>query len=500
MSTRDARGRWEPGKSGNPAGVQKKAKDPAGSIGIFTAGGRIQDGERNPKLIGREKWTTFANSYNRPPVAIARLLRNALLSSVKWSLTENEAGGADAKRGLEIVEQGLLRARLPRPWNRVVAKAGNGEFFEGFSIHATALGRRKDGLVTFTNIEHRPQHTIDKWLRDTIGTMFSESEAQSGPFVAVQQQLPSGQHERIPLEECLYLANDDIGDSPEGVGVLRLIADRIRKVEDEEALELDEMFSSMGGTPIIRVPLEEIVASAPKDPAKRDAYIAEQTAKYEEFVANRIKTPSKRQWFKLDSKTYEGQDPNTISNIQKWGIEIIKGEVQGLAEIRKSITDEDLNIARILGVEFVFVGGGDSAGSYGMHESKVGVFAAALQSSNDRVAIAARDQLGRRLVAANGLDPDTATPTFVPEPITIGQVLEAAQALALIQGLQRNDPARNIIRQRYDLPPEPEEDDGSLMAPRAPLVDTGGVANKNPPAPAAIAAADPPPQQEPKKP
>ena len=144
----------------------------------------------------------------------------------------------------------------------------------------------------------------------------------------------------------------------------------------------------------------------------------------------------------------------------------------------------------MLGVEFVFVGGGDTAGTYGMHESKVGVFAKALQTGVDRIANRATQQLLRPLVAANGLDPDDACPTLVAERISIGAVLEAAQMLALMSqaGLHPKDPARNILREREGLPPEPEDlIEADLMLPRAPAPPdptTAQAPEETPPEPA----------------
>jgi hypothetical protein len=465
VSDRTNNGRFT---AGNGVAKKAKANQAPGLDGVVSSGGYLWTGETSSDLTGTRKWTTYANAFMRPSAAIALLLRSALLSSVKWTLSPNKAGGKDAERGMEIVQQGLLDTRLSTPWNRVFSRSANGRYFFGFSLFAKAMGRRKDGSVVYTDIAHRPQHTIDRWIRSD----------ESAPFEAVSQFTRDGKRETLWLEDCLYLVNHDLmGDGPDGVGVLRLLIERMRRVGNYEMLEGVEMFSSMGGTPIARMPLEDINktiagTSADKQAAKRTELISP----IETIVRDRIKTPEKQQYLILDSALQKGADPNVITSTPKWGIEILKGDLQGLPEIRKTITDEELNCARMFGVEFVFVGGGDSAGSYGMHESKVGVFAAGLKGDCEIGAVAARDQLARPLVMANGLDPDTATPEMVPSPITFASILETAQALTLINALNAKDPARNVLRERDDLPPEPEEMllemEASRMAPRfAPPAD-----------------------------
>lgn len=467
MSTRDQAGRFLKGApSPNPLGRAAasahsysvtKAAQPAGYDGVISYGGYIHTGESSSKLTGSQKWIEYANAFNYPPVAIAALLRYALLSGAKWSLAENESGSKDAIAGMEIVEQGLLKARMSEPWAEVVAKASMSWFY-GSSLHATAMGRRKDGMVVYTDIAHRPMHTIQRWL--------------GSPFDAVEQRITDGRIATIPLEECLYIVERMLSDDPFGVGVLRLVIERLRRAGEYEGLEGHEMFNSMGGTPIARVPGQDInaeIASLP--PADKLARRRELTSNITAIVDERIKNPSKRQYAVLDSATYQGSDPNTISGIKKWDIEIIKGDLQGLADIRKTISDHYIDVARILGVEFVYVGGGDSAGTYGMHESKVGVFAASLQTGLDRIAERATQQLCRRLVAANGLDPDIACPRLVPEKITIASVMDVVSVLESLTraGLNPSDPARNIVRERVGLPPEPEETVADLMLPRKPV-------------------------------
>lgn len=437
-----------------------KAKAAPGSTGVVSYGGFIQTNDP-AALTGTRKWTEYANAWTVPACAVWAILRSALLAGMKWTLTENPAGGDAAKRGVEVVQAGLLDARLAKPWPQVVAKALMADA-NGFSLHATAMGRRKDGVVVFTDIAHRPPHTIEKWLRD----------GDDKPWRAVEQRIADGKTYTVPLDESLYLVNDTLTDSPEGVGFLRLVAERLRRISAYEKLEGSELFSSMGGTPIARAPIEEIAAQAgAQSGATADTVrsaVANATSAIETAVAERIKNPSVQQYLKLDSATFKGSNPDTISGTQKWGIEIIKGDLQGLPEIRKIISDLHLDVARMLGVEFVFIGGGDSAGTQALHESKTSVFAQSLQAGASRVALAADQQLVRRLVRANGLDPDVAAPYLTPAPISARDVEKVARALGLLNmaGLEPNHPAKIAMFEALELPWQDEG--GGLMAPRIP--------------------------------
>ena len=482
------------GGRGFSAVVISKAKAAAGSDGVIAYGGYLSSGEASSALTGRKKWIEYANTPIRSaPTAIAHMLRRALLAGSSWSLVENESGTDAARRGVEIVEEGLLRARLATPWQSIVAKALNGSYFSGFSLHATSLGRRADGLVVYTNIEHRPQYTIQRWLR---------SDPQL-PFDSVEQLVDSGDTFPISLDECLYLRNDVVGDSPDGTGVLRFIVERQRQTLNYRTLEGAEMFSGMGGTPIARVPLEDINHGAPEgaDAATLATYKASKVSNIETIVKDRIKTPEKRQYAVLDSATYKAEDAaGSISSVKKWDIEIVKAELAGLAEIRKIITDNDLDDARILGVEFVFVGGGDTRGTFGMHESKVSLFSAQLSADLDVMGVAATQQLARRLIAANGLDPDEATPKVIASPISTEDVEKTCRALGLLNmaGLKPNHPAKKAVFERLNLP---WEDESELMLPGR-WTDQRGMAGADPAAmpdapPEAPPVVDPKPAKEP---
>lgn len=456
------RGRFQKGQpSPNPLGrgVKKATAAANGYDGVSAFGGYVQQPQDTPPYLrGSQRWRTFAKIRKRTPVSIATQLRAALFAGVQWDLEPNESGGPDAERGVEIVRRGLLDARLAggRSWPQVVARAADGRYFLGHAIFATAGARASDGIVKYTDIAHRPQHTIERWLR-------KDPSDESTPFVAVEQRSPMGKQATLWFRECFVVSNDVGEDAPTGHAVLDDVADRWDKLVRYEALEGTELFSSLGGTPIARIPQGELAEAAeqkyPGDLAKIADYISTRTRKILDFVSKRIKSPDILEWLALDSAPYKDPVTGSYSTTPKWGIEIVKGEMQGLAEIRQIIRDFDLDVARMLGVEFVMVGGGDTAGTFGMHESKISMLGATLSAESWMLARAAEDQLCRRLIAANGLDPDTATPYLVPSPIAVDDVLRATQALVQLNAanLKRNHPAKRTIYDRLHLPWEDEE-------------------------------------------
>lgn len=427
-----------------------------GTTGVIATGGYVQTGESQRELVGRQKWLTYANAMNVAIVATGVRYFGNLLAGTEWHAEPNERGGKDAQRGVDIATQGLLRAPLPQAWPFVVRKAAMYRFL-GYSLHATGIARRDDGMIVYSDIAHRPQHTIEQWLRDD----------ETLPFASVVQRSPeTNKTYDIKLDECLYCVDNLLSDQPEGVGLLRHVIELVRRLGLFEGLEGSGYFQDIAGLAIARAPLEEIVAGI-TDVNLAKQKIDDATRAIVNAVANRVRTPEKQQYLKLDSATYRGSDANQITDVKKWGIEVIRGEQENLAQLDKTIQRVGLEIARMLGIEFALVGGGDSAGSYGMHEDKTSMFATNLQTTLTEISHFAGQQLVRRLIALNGLDPDTCTPTLVAEPISTEAIETVTRALANLSlaNLALNDPARPVLRKRMRLPAElpPEE---SLLLPK----------------------------------
>jgi hypothetical protein len=423
-------------------------------------------------------------------VATGVRLFTSLLSGTEWSAIPNEVGGRGARKGADIVTKGLLNAPLVRPWPIVVRKQSLYKML-GNAIHATAMRRRADGLIVYSAIEHRPQATIERWNR----------KDEFSPWESVSQRTrQSGELLDIPLDECWYTVDDTITDDPDGVGLLRHVVEHVRRLEVFEMLEGKAYGEDLGGIPIGRAPLAEIERAigtsktADQIKADKDA----RTKKLRDVLDKRKKSPEESQWLLLDSDVYANADQSK-TNIPKWGLEMVKSETANLPDINQVIARVRFEIACVLGIEFVLLGSND-AGSFALSQDKTNTFATNLQTALNELGWSATMQLARRLVAANGLDPDTCTPTLVAEPISTDTVEIATRALAnlAMAGLPPNDPARNVIRKRLRLPPEPEQAydlvrPGRLIpAVGDPAAPPAGEAEVDPQKPAAAA-----PEQDP---
>lgn len=456
VSDRDQNGRFV---RGNQAAVRKAAGKAPGVSGVAAYSGFVTSGESNPKLIGQEKWVTYTNAVNKAVVATALRYFFRLIAGTEWHAEPNPLGGRKARKAAEIVEIGLINAPMLKPWPRVAAKAGM-YVAMGFSLHATAMRRRRDGLVVYSAIEHRPQHTIERWLRN----------GEDQPFHAVVQRSRESSREFvIPLEQCFYCVDDMLTDEPNGTGLLRHVAEYVRRLDLYEKWEGAAFEADLNGVPYTRAPLSEIAEDAESDDeADIKAATDAKTVKVRDFMAKRRKKPEDTQWLMLDSAVYQTTDGNPTS-VPKWSFEILKGETANLAQMDSTIRRVELQIARVFGIEWALMGA-DGSGSYAMHDDKTTTFEAVIDDTLRDLATFSTTQLARRLVAANGYDPDEHTPKLVADPIATETIEKVTRALAnlAMAGLNPQDPAIPVLRKRMRVPYDPDLYDYDLRLQREP--------------------------------
>jgi hypothetical protein len=451
------------------AGAAPQPPDrPNGGDGVVAYSGYLASPESNPKLVGPNKWRSYANAVNMAIVATGVRYGCDLLAGTKWSATPNELGGADAVAAAQLVERGLIKASMDDPWSNVVRKASLYKLY-GFSLHEWTIRRQFDGTIAFAEIAHRPQHTIDRWNKPSEQT----------PWDAVGQLTPAGNSYVIPRNRLFYCRDNLLSEAPDGVGLLRHVVQLVDQLVTLEGIEGFAFETDLRGVPIGRAPFGDL-HRAPEIQGKSEAEIAsfvhDRTNTIRSFLQNLVKSPDKLQYLYLDSATFKGDDPNVISSIQKWAVELLKGDAKGLAELDGAIRRKQIEIARVLGIEFAMLGGGDT-GSWALSADKTSLFATRLQTTLTELAAFATRDLAAPLVALNGYDPVTCTPTLVAQPISTEAVKDTCQALQALAAaaLLPGDPAIDVIRERLHLPPAPVP---------TPMV-MGGLPPGTPPDPAA---------------
>lgn len=423
---------------------------PAGADGVPIFGGFIVSGERDPRLAGHQKWITYSNAeLNVAIIASAINVWTQLAGSAKWTTEPNPRGGRDAQLGADIVNEGLFEAQTSTPWRQVVRRQSLKKF-RGFAMHEVVLRRRpSDDLIVVADIQDRPQWTIWRWNRPDL----------RAAWVGVEQQLQlGGQAYYIPRERLFYSVENTLSASPEGVGVLRQLAECVRVLELYKTWEGIGFQTDLRGVPIARAPLSTLLQSqAGKPELEARAFVQSQVKFLTDFLGAHNKRSD--QGILLDSAPFFNKDAaQSPSGAMQWGFDLVKAGSTSMPEVNTAIMREVHDIARVMCAEWLLLGGEDSGGAYSMHEDKTAMFGLLVNAVNDDIADDARRDIATRLIALNGLDPETCTPRLVPEPVASGAVKDACTALQALAAaaLAPNDPARNVLRARLNLPPEPE--------------------------------------------
>lgn len=422
------------------AGKPTPPTQPSGSDGIAAPGGYLFRGETNTKLVGLPLWLTISDAITNSIVvaAAARYFLN-LIAGTEWEVEPAE--DPQGKKAADLVRSGLIDADMAKPWSAVVRKAALYKFY-GFSMHEWIVRQRQDGLIVFGDIAHRPQYTVLWW----------DKVDEKTPLQGVVQQTRWGHRYYLPRNRLLYCVDDTLTDSPDGIGLIRHVVPRIERLNRYEQLEGIGFETDLRGIPVGRAPLAKLKEYAQTKGFGPDAYVQAATKDLREFGESHIRTADLS--LVLDSTPYHDKEGHP-SSVPQWAIDLIKGDGAPLDEVAKAINRINLEIARVIGAEFMMMGGESSGGSRAMHEDKTDQFGNLIQSTLGELAGFARNDLARTLVALNGMDADKATPKLLPGSVATESVVSVCQALYYMAQagapLQPDDPAINQIRARLHL-------------------------------------------------
>ena len=421
----------------------KESASPTRTIGVpgyAIIDGYIETNEKNANLASvRERYKTYSEILANATIVAAgtRYFLN-LVAKAKWTFAPAEH--PEGEKYAKIAEE-MLTTDPATPWHRIVRRAAMYRFY-GFSIQEWTAKRRDDGLLTFGDIAPRPQLTIKRW--DT---------EKDGRVLGIAQEDPNTYEEiYIPRAKILYMVDDTLSDSPEGLGLFRHLAAPAQRLFRYEQLEGFGFETDLRGIPIGRGPFSELRQMVTEGEIT-EVQRVEIEKPIRTFVENHIKT--QKLGMMLDSATYVGQDENAKpSAVKQWDIELMKGSSTSFKENAAAIERVNREMARVLGVEQLMLGS-DSAGSNAMSRDKTSAFFLVVDGALLEVKEAVADDLLETIWKLNGF-PKESKPTINTESIRFVDVEEVAIALRELAlagaPITPDDPVVAAVRENLGMP------------------------------------------------
>jgi len=228
--------------------------------------------------------------------------------------------------------------------------------------------------------------------------------------------------------------------------LFRHIVEPVARLQRYEQLEGFGFESDLRGIPVGRGPfaeLQALVDSGELSPADKAA--AEQPLV--DFMTNHIKNP--KLGLLLDSLTYESEGDNpTPSQVKQWDLQLLSSNTTSQEPIARAIERLNQEIARVLGVEGLLLGG-TSNGSQALSTDKSNNFALIIDSTLKELKESFEKEFIDVIWKLNGFDKKL-KPSFKIDQIQfqdITKITEALRDLALAGApMDPNDPAINEVR------------------------------------------------------
>ena len=438
---------FDPTRIPQPIGADEKppVSEILGGPGTAVYGGFILEAEKDATLQGRAKYTTYSDILANTAIVAAgvRFFLN-LVAKAGWKFDPADES-PEAARLAELVDD--IVHDMDTPWHRVVRRAAMFRLY-GFGIQEWTAKLRKDGAIGFLDIEPRPQVTIERWDVDRTGKVFG----------VVQRNPQDGKDVYLPREKLVYLCDDSLNDSPEGLGLFRHLAKAARRLEKYELLEAWGFETDLRGIPVAKGPLAKLQSLVEEKKITPDRAAALRRP-LELFIDKHRKSPSLG--LLLDSATYRSEgEQKSPSGTPMWDVQLLQGQGGPHEEINAAIERVNRELARVLGVEHLLLGS-DSVGSHALATDKTQSFGLIVDSTLVELREQFRKDIIGPLWKLNGWNPD-----LMPEiVIDAAQYRDLQQITAALSDLAKagapiapNDPAINEIRKLAGLSDAPEQD------------------------------------------
>ncbi len=409
-----------------------------GTTGTVLVGGFLFEDELNAALTGRAKYVTFSNILANTAIVSAgvRFYLN-LITRAKWKVEPKSIGGIasdEAKRLADLVED--IMNDMATPWHRIVRRAAMFRFY-GFSVQEWTAKQRDDGVIGYLDIMPRPQVTIERWQVDeTTGRV-------TGMF---QRTALGGEELFLPRCKTIYMVDDSLNDSPEGLGIFRHLVEPEIRLTRYKQLEGFGFESDLRGIPIGRVPFAELEAAVKAgEITKADAN--KRLNDFLEFMNKHQKNPSLG--LTVDSLTYQTIDEaERPSNVRQWDLELLRSGATSQEAVAAAIQRTNQEMARLLGVEGMLLGS-NTLGSQALSSDKSKNFAMTVDSALLELSETFKKDFLGPLWLLNGWDMDL-IPDLKPEAVQFRDIQEITGALVDLAKsgatILPNDPVVDNIR------------------------------------------------------
>lgn len=415
--------------------------------------GYLDPGETNYKLIGVQRWKTAADLLANVSIIAAGVRYSLnLISRPTWRF-DPPSDKPEAKAHAEFMESVING--IDTNWTRIIRRGGMYRF-HGFGIHEWIAKRREeDGRIGIASIESRPQHTIERWDIDA-----------NGGVQGVWQRDPMTNEELyLPRRKLLYLVDDTLTDSPDGVGWFRHLAEPANTLKSYLELESMGFERDLAGIPVGRAPLQKLNQLVESGKITREQSNT-MIAGLEAFVS--LKRKDKNTALILDSTTFKGKTDTgeSISSIFEWGVELLTGSQNSIDELGNAIRRLQFDMALIIGAEQLLVGR-EGEGSRALSEDKSrNLYLTANATLADMAESVDRD-LVDPIWQMNGL-PEELKPKAKVEDVAFKDAEQIARTLADMANagaiLAPDDPAINDLRDLMGIQHAPPMDLATLNA------------------------------------
>lgn len=404
----------------------------------FVSGGRYFADRRDDS----RRW---ADAVRNVPIVSAsiRVYLNALAQSEPTLIPAIE----DDSRSVELAEQtGELLFESPHfSWASVVRRLGLHKHF-GFSILEWTAAQRADGLVEFVDLGSRPQRTITAWQTTADG-------AVEGAY--------QGHDVFLPREKLVYLADNALDDRPQGLGLLASVAEPLERLRLFETLERIGLGNDLRGVLIGRAPFEELREKVRKRQIT-NAQANDAITALEQFMQNQARTEN--QYLIADSSVFShGFDAEgRLTSVPKFGVERLRGEASGLADVAATIERLKAEIATAFGTGFL-LGSERSEGSRAKMQVEASQFSLQVDEGLRAITEAVQRDMIRVLFMLNDF-PLELQPRLRLEESQFISSLDKIDALVRLSSLDRSDPAVNELRAEIGVSPI-EVEEGQTTEP-----------------------------------